>query len=555
MSGLNSEFKSYLKQLFTEKNFSKLEFELETLGEIKNFPENIIYLYAISKTLNLNSKTEDYKKALDLLISIFEKNKKNLEVLYNLILVSLKAKSYFKVKKFLEDNLKENSDDDKILEGLAKINYVLGNVDESVNHYKKLFELNPQRTTSRLSFLATLNYTTSISQEKYFEECKKYSQLLEKNSQINKEFEISKKKINIGFFSSDLKKHSVSYFLKDVIRNIDKNQFEISAFSNLEKSNQDKMSFELKTLFDNWYDVYEYSDNDLVKFIKEKKIGILIDLNGFTLGNRNNIFVQRSAPIQVLWCGYCNTTGLENMDFIITDKNCIKKEEEHLYSEQIIYLPKVWNAMSKPKNLPNISALPYKNENIFTFGSFNNFQKITDKTIDVWSKILIQTDSRILLKNSIIDSQDINSNLKEKFVKRGVKDNQITILKFQKDENDHLSNYNKIDLALDPFPYNGVTTTFEAILMGVPVLTLKGFNFNSRCGESINKNLDMEKFIASDYDEYVNKAINFTKDEKYLSELRKEIRSKALSSYLFKTEDFTEAFSQKMKDIWMNFLS
>ena len=555
MSELNSEFKSYLKQLFTEKNFSKLEYELETLGEIKNLPENIIYLYAISKTLNLNSKKEDYKIALDLLIIIFEKNKKNLEVLYNLILVSLKAKSYFKIKKFLEDNLKENSDDDKILEGLAKINYVLGNVDESVNYYIKLFELNPQRITSRVSFLATLNYTTNITQENYFKECKKYSELLEKNLQISKEFDISKKKINIGFFSSDLRKHSVSYFLKDVITNIDKNQFEISAFSNLEKSNQDKMSFELKTLFDNWYDVYEYSDNDLVKFIKEKKIGILIDLNGFTYGNRNNIFAQRSAPIQVLWCGYCNTTGLKNMDFMIADKNCIKKEEEHLYSEKIIYLPKVWNALSRPKNLPDISALPYKSEKIFTFGSFNNFQKITDKTIDVWSKILIQTNSRIILKNSIIDSKDINFNLKEKFQKRGVKDNQIIILTFQKDENDHLYNYNKIDVALDPFPYNGVTTTFEAILMGVPVLTLKGYNFNSRCGESININLDLEKFIASDYDEYINKAINFTKDEKYLSKLREEIRTKALSSYLFKSEDFTEAFSQKMKDIWKNFLS
>lgn len=555
MSELNSEFKSYLKQLFTEKNFSKLEYELETLGEIKNLPENIIYLYAISKTLNLNSKKEDYKIALDLLIIIFEKNKKNLEVLYNLILVSLKAKSYFKIKKFLEDNLKENSDDDKILEGLAKINYVLGNVDESVNYYIKLFELNPQRITSRVSFLATLNYTTNITQENYFKECKKYSELLEKNLQISKEFDISKKKINIGFFSSDLRKHSVSYFLKDVITNIDKNQFEISAFSNLEKSNQDKMSFELKTLFDNWYDVYEYSDNDLVKFIKEKKIGILIDLNGFTHGNRNNIFAQRSAPIQVLWCGYCNTTGLKNMDFMIADKNCVKKEEEHLYSEKIIYLPKVWNALSRPKNLPDISALPYKSEKIFTFGSFNNFQKITDKTIDVWSKILIQTNSRIILKNSIIDSKDINFNLKEKFQKRGVKDNQIIILTFQKDENDHLYNYNKIDVALDPFPYNGVTTTFEAILMGVPVLTLKGYNFNSRCGESININLDLEKFIASDYDEYINKAINFTKDEKYLSKLREEIRTKALSSYLFKSEDFTEAFSQKMKDIWKNFLS
>ena len=189
--------------------------------------------------------------------------------------------------------------------------------------------------------------------------------------------------------------------------------------------------------------------------------------------------------------------------------------------------------MSEPSNLPEVSEAPSDKNKIFTFGSFNNFQKISNKTISTWSKILNNTSSRIILKNSIMNNDEINQNLIEKFLKNNVKEDKIQIINFQKESLDHLSLYDQIDLSLDTFPYNGVTTTFESVLMGVPVLTIKGFNFNSRCGESINKNLKLENFIAEDYSDYYLKALNFYKNKNYLSNLRKSLRDRVISSPLF----------------------
>ena len=556
MNDLSLEFKSNLQKLFIEKKFSQVEIEIESLGNLQNLPENIFYLYAISKSLNPESKKKDLILATDFLAQLYHKNKKNLEPLYNLVVVSLKARTYKKTLKILSEALDENPKNEKIIDGLAKFNYVLANIDEAYRYYKLLFEINPNQILSRSSFLTLLNYYPFITQSEYTEQCKLFTNLIEKN--LNDDFIFDKsqnQKIKLGFFSSDFKKHSVSYFIKDLIKNIDKNDFELSAFSNLDIFHHDELTNEFKKIFDNWHDIINFKDSNLINFIKNKKVDILIDLNGYTFGNRLNIFANRVAPIQILWLGYCNSVGLKNMDYIISDENCIRDNEHHNYTEKIIYLPKIWNSMSKPLNLPSISELPYLKSKIFTFGSFNNFQKISSKTIEIWSKILINTNSRLVLKNSIIDNEEINQNLKEKFLDNKVKDEQIDILNFQKNNYDHLSFYNNIDIALDTFPYNGVTTTFESILMGVPVLTIKGFNFNSRCGESINKNLNLDNFIAKNYDDYYLKALDLYKDINYLKNLRKELRNKAFSSPLFDNKNFAKIFSKKIKTIWENFIN
>ena len=555
MTDLSLEFKSNLQKLFIEKKFSELELEIENFGNIQNLPNNIFYLYAISKSINPESKRNDFVLATDLLAQLYKKNKKNLEPLYNLVVVSLKARTYKKTLKILNEAFEENPNDEKIIDGLAKFNYILANLEEAYKYYKLLFKINPNQILSRHSFLTLLNYYPLITQKEYLDHCKQYTNLIEKD--LNLEFSFKKnkkKKIKLGFFSSDFKKHSVSCFLKDLINNIDKNEFEVTAFSNLDKSHNDEMTNELKKSFDQWYDVISYNDLDLINFIREKNINILIDLNGYTFGNRLNIFANRVAPIQIVWLGYCNSIGLKNMDYIISDINCIKNKEENQYTEKIIYLPNIWNSMSKPPNLPDISELPFIKKKRFTFGSFNNFQKLSSKTILLWSRILNNTNSRIILKNSIIDNEEINQNLKEKFLKNHVQEDKIHILSFQKEGFDHLSLYNEIDLALDTFPYNGVTTTFESALMGVPVLTLRGFNFNSRCGESINKNLQLENFIAENYNDYYAKALKFCENKNYLSDLRKELRNKAVSSPLFNNNKFALIFSKKIKTIWEKYL-
>ena len=555
MNDLSLKFKSNLQKLFIEKKFSELEIEIESLGDIENLPENIFYLYAVSKSLNPHSKKKDLILATDILVKLYYNNKKNLEPLYNLVVVSLKARTYKKTLKILNEAFEENPKDEKIIDGLAKFNYILANIDEAYKYYKLLFDINPNQILSRNSFLTLLNYYPLITQSEYIEQCKLYTNLIEKN--LNDDFIFNKnqnQKIKLGFLLRDFKKNAVSYFRKDFIKNIEKNDFELNAFSNLNVSNHDELTNEFKKIFNNWYDVINYKDSDLINFIREKKIDILIDLNGYTFGNRLNIFLNRVAPIQILWLGYCNSVGLKNMDYMIADENCIKDVEYHNYTEKIICLPKIWNSMSKPSNLPDISELPYLRRKIFTFGSFNNFQKISSKTIEIWSKILNDTNSRLVLKNSIIDNEEISQNLKEKFLDNKVQAEQIHILNFQKDNFDHLSFYNDIDIALDTFPYNGVTTTFESILMGVPVLTIKGFNFNSRCGESINKNLKLENFIAENYNDYYLKALDLYKNINYIKSLRKDLRNKAISSPLFDNKNFASIFAKKIKTIWENFI-
>ena len=412
MDDLNLEFKSKLQKLFIEKKFSTLEFEIESLGDIKNLEGEILYLYAISKSLNPNSKKNDYISALNLFIQAYKKNKKNLEPLYNSVVVSLKAEMYKDTIKILLEALEKNPKNEKIIDGLAKLNNVLGNMEESYNFYKLLFEINPNQVLSRQTFLTLLNYHPLIDQNEYLKQCRLYTSIIEKNIKNNFDKQKTKnKKIKLGFFSSDLRKHSVSYFLKDLIKNIDKKEFEIIAFSNVDKSLNDEMTIELKKSFDYWHDVINYKDLELVDFIRKKNLNIIIDLNGYTFGNRSNVFAERVAPIQVTWLGYCNSTGLKNMDYLITDQNLIKKDEENLYSEKIIYMPNIWNSMSEPSNLPEVSEAPSGKNKIFTFGSFNNFQKISNKTISTWSKILNNTSSRIILKNSIMDNDEINQNL------------------------------------------------------------------------------------------------------------------------------------------------
>tara|TARA_B110000459_G_scaffold61788_1_gene69264 strand:- start:150 stop:788 length:639 start_codon:yes stop_codon:yes gene_type:complete len=209
--------------------------------------------------------------------------------------------------------------------------------------------------------------------------------------------------------------------------------------------------------------------------------------------------------------------------------------------------------MSKQKNLPNINNLPAKQNSIFTFGSFNNFAKLSDKTIKLWSKILNNTNSRLILKTGSKTSALAFKNILKKFNEHDVQENKILILNKNSSRKEHLSEYNNIDIALDPFPYPGVTTTFEAITMGVPVLTMRGSNFNSRCGESINLNLGMNEFIARDEKDYFDKAVEVQKNLKKLELLRRSLREKALNSPLFDVNNFTIDFTSILKRVWNNY--
>ena len=562
MLDLDQGIKKKLLGLLNNKQYSDLELEINLMGDINKQHPVLMMFYASSKTLNPISKIEDLLEASRLFERVHLMNKKNhnlikpnnLEPLINMIFLSFRTKVFRNVLPLALEAFENNKDNEKLIEGLAIMNVLLGNNNEAIKYYKLLFLINETRIIGRVPFLTCLNYASNVSQEFYLNECLKYSKILEKDLIFEQSKKISNKnkKIKVAFLSSDLKKHSVSFFLKDLLFNIDKKVIEIIVLSNLDKNKEDRTSEFFKSLISQWHVIFDKSDIEVIKLIKSLEIDILIDLNGLTKGSRIDIMKNRCAPIQICWLGYNNSTGLKNVDYLIADQNLIKKDEENLYLEKILYLPKIWNAYSLPEELPPINCQNKKDNSLFSYGSFNNFKKISDDTIEVWSKIIKNSKSQIYLKNPQENAcLDLKENIIKKFTDRGVDEHKIKFLETKKNTFEHLNLYNKIDLALDTFPYPGVTTSFEAVLMSVPVLTMRGYNFNSRCGESININLQMETFIAKNKNDYFEKAIMLQNKTGILKKIKKNLRSKSLSSPLFDTKIFAKDFTESLKKVYL----
>ena len=554
MSDLDQDLAKKFVNFLDKKQYERLQFEAEMLGDVENQHPLIMFYYASSIYLKDTSKKKDLLYASLLFKKVHLANRDHLQSLYNMIAVSFKTKVFKDVMPLTLKAYEKNKNDLKLIEGLARLHFYLGNRSDSIKFFKTLYKIKPEKIEGRFPFVSSLNYSSGVSQEEYMKECLNFASLVEKKLKVDDDkFEFTNKKnkkIKLAFLSADFKTHSVSHFLKDLLKKIDRNSFELVLISNLDIIDQDDLSQTLKTLSDEWYDIATYTDENLTTFLRSLKLDILIDLSGFTYGNRFEVLARRCAKIQIGWLGYNNSLGIKNLDYLISDNNLIKPNELSLYSEKVIFLPNIWNSLSPPEILPDIKKDSEFLKDNFIFCSFNNFQKISDRTINVWAQILKNDKTKLLLKNSLIGGEDIKNNVLKKFLSKGIKEEQIVFLEREKKIEDHLNLYNKAHAALDTFPYPGVTTSYESLVMGVPVLTMQGFNFNSRCGESINKNINMDELISSDDDDYVAKAKSLISDEKLNEKYGIKLRDKALKSPLFDTDKFVKDFENLIYEIY-----
>ncbi len=546
-------------ELFKKKEYSKVIFEIISETEEKERSAFLCNLLGMSRIVN-NKKNKD---ALILAIKDFKfgylKEKNTIHAIDGLA-------NFITTSVFLID-LEQNHEfdfteifsfyksSDKFCTNHRPINLAMAMVYRRLNHAKKLiFHFKRVIESKKFNAIDLCNYgywqcfDKAWSQADFFN----YGKFLDQNLKVipqNQLIEISQTsgpKIRLGFLSSDIiQGHSITYFLKTVLSNYDKNKFEIVLI--ISNSKEDQSTENFKNLVNETINISKLNNVDAVNKVRKLNLDFVIDLMGYTSTQRLELFKNRMAKNQIIWMGYCNTTGLENMDYLIADPNVIHPNEEKFYSENIIYLPKIWNShcgfdFKREKNPP-----PFIKNKYFTFGSFNNFDKINPNVVSTWSKILKKiNNSQLVLKTS--SKRLATKRLKELFQNEGVMESVKFIDRAEKFK-DHLDNYNLIDIALDTFPYNGVTTSFEAIWMGVPVLTMAGYNFNSRCGESINKNLNMEHLIAKDEDDYVSKAVSLSSErDKYIN-LRKSLFKDAIKSPLFDGNKFTENFFKLLKEV------
>jgi len=556
MTVLSQKQKIKLIDLFQKNKFLDIELEIESISNFKDRSAFLANMLGVAKLKKPSATQKDFEEARKLFKDSYEKDKNYIDAMCNFGSVSLKLRNFDYIFKDLKRFVKDKGYNAKVYETLSRILYFTGQIDEALKLYKEMADKSDLTKESSAHFLTSLNYSSKFSQVEYLDYCKKINKQFTPNDLdqlIKIDIDKNPKNLNIGFISPDFIEHSVTDFLFGTLKELKKKGFKIHAF-NLRKHEQlDHASNSLKTIFDGWHDLEKLSDLESANTIRKSKINILINLVGYFARNRFTIMKYKPAPIQMLWMGYINTTGIEEIDYIVADPNLIYKDEENLYSEKVIKLPKIWNCHSGIKSSVVSEGLPFLKNDYVTYGCFNNSSKITEEVIETWSEILLnKKNSKIIIKAPSEDGEIAQEGILKKFKEFNVDNSRVLFSKREEKRNDHYKIYNKIDISLDTFPYPGVTTSIESIWMGVPVLTLKGNNFVSRCGESINLNLKMSDFIAKNKTEYISKALSLTEDINNLVEIRKSLRQKALASPLFDTEKFGQDFGDLLSNVWLN---
>ena len=542
-----------VKKLLAETKFEEaIVFIENSFSNIEKTSE-ILNILGVCKLQKKNFSNFDLLSAIENFRDCYLKEKntsQGIEGLLNFIVSSNKVNQYDDSIKYFKETELTMGYIRKMFLSIVDVYLRLTDFESAIYYLKKIMENDDGLEYGTLKKYIFFNsYLNKWSQKDFFENTIKLKETLPQYN-FNKINIRKNKKIKLAFLSSDVvNTHSVISFLKTILKHVDKDKFELIFFSNHIINKDKETPIDIKIYFDEWINIKNLNDIEAISIIRKNNINIIIDLMGLTSPNRLVLFKNRLAPIQILWLGYNNTSGLSQMDYLIADPNLIKKNELKLYSEKILFLPNIWNCHSGLGISRIETPAPLIKNKHITFGSFNNAFKISDEVISVWSKILKSiNNSKLIIKSSFNYSDKI---LKEKFEKNQVF-NQVIFLDKTNSFEEHINEYKKIDIALDTFPYNGVTTSFEAIWMSVPVLTLKGFNPNSRAGESINKNLNMNYLIADNKDEYVLKAVELSKNFEKVIEIRKYLFAKALASNLFNDKKFSKEFYENLEKIYFN---
>lgn len=398
---------------------------------------------------------------------------------------------------------------------IAETYLALLNHEEAEKYFDRSLKLDGNPTEALERYIFHSNYIPYFNKKKYSELIQRFYKLIKKKS-LEKKITKKKKELYVGFVGATFFNHAVGFQILDVIKELNKNKnIKIFAYSNFK--NNDFLRKEFKKNFYAWNDIDSLNNADAAKIIQGQNIDILIDLDGYTKNNSLKLFSFKPAPVQISWCGYLNSTGIKEIDYIIADQEVITKQTEDFYSEKILRLPNFFVNMSKPEGDLFISReIPAKKNKYITYCSFNNVLKYNLEVIKCWCEILESVkNSKLILLDSRYNEEEYCKYILEIFNNNKKKDilfnNNIIFLGY-KNRKDLLEMYNKADIALDTFPYGGITTSLEAVYMGVPVLTIKGDSFFSRATFSLNRNLGLDNFIANDKDNYIKKAIELSKN-------------------------------------------
>lgn len=434
---------------------------------------------------------------------------------------------------------------------LVPLRNLQGRPEEALECARKTLELDPHNADIGSSLLMTIHYLPRNSAKDFLEASLKWAAVHAAAAQplgphLNSPD--AQRRLRVGYVSGDFFSHPVGYFLEPVLEHRDRSAYEVVCYYN--NTREDDQTRRLRQSSDRWIDVARMSADELARQIYEDRVDILVDLSGHTALNCLPSFAYRPAPVQATWLGYFDTTGLEAMDYIIADRLVIPPEDEQYYVERVERLPDSYLCFSEPHYPIEVSTLPALSAGRITFGGFHMAAKLRPAVIACWAKILrALPDTQLFLRYKGFQDDELCNRYRDLFAEHGVEPERVRFFG-SAPRRELLTAYREVDIALDPFPYTGGTTTAEALWMGVPVITLCGKGFVSRVASTILSVAGLDEFVADTEEDYVRKAVELASDLDRLSALRADLRRRILKSPLFDGPAFAAALEALYRRIW-----
>lgn len=439
------------------------------------------------------------------------------------------------------------------LSNYANLLLAAGRLEESESSNRRALAIKPDYYQAHDNLLFALNHHPEISQETLYKaHCEwetQHAANLPVLDPLMPDGDRSRR-LRVGYISPDFRLHSVAYFIEPLLTGHCRDEVEVFCYAKV--STPDAVTERLRGLSDHWHSIVGMTDTEAAAQIRADRIDILVELAGHTANNSLLVCARRPAPVQITWLGYPNTTGLEAIDYRFTDAIADPEgKSDCWHTEKLIRLEHGFLCYRGTVSAPPVSAPPIQNTGHLTFGSFNKLAKINPEVIKTWSELLNKLPgSRMLLKDKGFEEEQTRAHYLTQFESHGIGAEKLEFYGLIPDTKDHLDFYSRVDIGLDPFPYNGTTTTCEALWMGVPVVTLMGDRHAGRVGASILSHGGYEEWIASDKHNYVEIALALASDIEKLGTLRRKLRQRIQGSELCDSAGFAQQIEQTYRFLW-----
>lgn len=521
---------------------------------IKQEPTNLEAWQALG---NLAEQAGDYESAKECYLHILHINPKYSAAYFYIGNLFYKKSEFLDARNAYLQAIELDPDVSEVWSNLGNVEKYLGNFKEAIQCYYRGVTLQndiTQKYRQHSNLLFSMHYDKSLTPEDIFnahlEWANNYASQYYPECHFWPNATLPNRKLRIGYLSGSFNSQIVGHFFENVLLAHNKDNYEIILYSST--ANKDATTSRLAKYCEKWVDINHLDDINSAKSIQEDRIDILVDLDGHTPNGRPLVFARKPSPIQVEWLDYFDTTGMEVMDYIISDIYTTPLDSPQKYIETVYRLPQTRFCYTPLLNTPEITPPPCLSGGTFTFGSFNRQDKITPELINAWATILLNTtDSRLIIKNRALIVPAVKSALENKFQSYGIPSERI-ILRGPSPHFEMLKEYSEIDIALDTFPYNGGLTSCECLWMGVPIIAIEGERMIERQTSALLHLLELKDFIASSETDYINLAIEISlkQNQNKLENIRNNLRKKMLNSFLCDAKGFTNNLELAYRNMW-----